>query len=133
MSNELKHHGVLGMKWGVRRMTGPDGRVLSRREADKRVSAVKDAYTKAINAEEGSREYRESFDYLVSALGGKRKIKDLTETELEQGELIAMRLLDVDNIDLERYSISTGNSKKTAVRWLDRANPLQAEAVKNFE
>ena len=39
MSNELKHYGVLGMKWGVRRYQNPDGALTS---AGKKRYAAKD-------------------------------------------------------------------------------------------
>jgi hypothetical protein len=34
--NELKHYGILGMRWGVRRKSGTDGRVGSAKQAPKK-------------------------------------------------------------------------------------------------
>lgn len=37
----LAHYGILGMKWGVRRERGPDGLVVKRSRAEKKVSKAK--------------------------------------------------------------------------------------------
>lgn len=129
---EIIHSGIRGMRWGVRHMRGPDGKTINRQEVNNRLPYVSKAVLKTSASKPGSKEEQNSFDTIVSALAGNKKIKDLSKTEMEQGELIALRLLDRDNIDLERYSISLTKNKKFATRYLDTTNPLQSAAVKKI-
>lgn len=81
-NEELQHHGILGMKWGVRRYQNADGSLTA--AGRKRVAKMKDEYTsltgkrlirkptKKSNVETANKETSKE----------KKRIKDMTDDEL---------------------------------------------------
>lgn len=98
-SNELQHHGILGMRWGVRRRRGPEGRVKSKIESkstermtvetlrQKSIAAMTNQELKALN----------------ERLNLERQYKDLTSKDISFGKKIVNNVLKrVGNKILER-------------------------------
>lgn len=83
--NELAHHGIKGMKWGVRKDKKKEG-VLARRRREK--------------------EEKYSEDYRQYQALKKRKTYELSNQELQA--LIKRNQLEVQYKDLKRKDISTG-------------------------
>ena len=87
MKNELYHHGILGMKWGVRRYQNPDGSLT----LEGRRRYLKDAAIQA--KKERKKDYKNrrglSDDELqekITRLEKEKRLKDLTEEDMAPGE-----------------------------------------------
>ena len=87
MKNELYHHGILGMKWGVRRYQNPDGSLT----LEGRRRYLKDAAIQA--KKERKKDYKNRrglSDYelqeKITRLEKEKRLKDLTEEDMAPGE-----------------------------------------------
>ena len=92
-NNELYHHGVLGMKWGVRRSPGQLG---SRRKAKKLAKQRKENLAKARKTKAERKE---------AMAKGKIKPKDMTDAELKK---------NIERLKLEKEYMSL--KKETSVQ-----------------
>ena len=79
--NALSHYGILGMRWGVRRERGADGRVGTKKQsAEQQIRADR---KKAVR--ERSTMPSEQLKERISRLEMEKKLRELTSSELERG------------------------------------------------
>lgn len=102
MSNELYHHGIKGMHWGVRRYQNPDGTLTNagkRRELRDQARADK-AARKAVKIDRKYAKKNASIlsdselNARINRLQKERQFKDLSEESIKPGRYKAKQLLD---------------------------------------
>ena len=116
---ELYHHGIKGMKWGVRRYQNSDGTLTpaGKKRYDKQVRASRKADVKNRRTLSDS-----EIEQKIKRLESEKKLKNLTEEDLSPGRKAASDILK-----------SAGNKVLTAAAAGAAAYAVKVAMTKKFD
>ena len=92
---ELKHHGIKGMKWGVRRTEEELARARSHVNNTKSLSRSTTKLRRTAEMEDPSKMSDEELRQKVQRMNLEKQYKDLSTSQVNKGEAITMAALDV--------------------------------------
>ena len=119
---ELYHHGVLGMKWGVRRTAAQLGhQIKTRRVAKQRKQNLEKA--RKARAEKKAAEVERQ----KKLAAGKIKVKDMTEAELR--DKINRLELEKKYKDLQKSTVESTRGRQFLDKFLDASTEKLADSV----
>lgn len=79
--SELEHHGVKGMKWGIRRKTGSSGLATAAGHTAKGIAAAKQVHTKTLKTRHHSEEAKQAHE--IAKKVQKHGVHSLSNDELK--------------------------------------------------
>ena len=131
----LQHHGILGMKWGVRRYQNKDGSLTSAGKKHRSIGqTIKDYKTNKVRKKnlEKARvarvEKKQAAEQRARDLkAGKIKAKDMTDDELRTK--IARLEMEKQYKDLSRDTETLSRGKKFINKFLDSTSDKVADNV----
>lgn len=122
-TNELCHHGILGMKWGVRRYQNKDGTLTAAGKKKKKASDDKKAKRSMKNDVKNRRLLSDNaLKQKIERLKLQKQLKDLTKEEIQPGKKFVSDVL-------------SSSGKKVATAFVTGAvlYGTKAALTKNFD
>lgn len=116
MRDELYHHGIKGMHWGIRRYQNPDGTYT---DAGKRHEAKMDRKRAAKNASQLS---DDELQARITRLQREKQLRDLTSDVVRPGRKKALDLLDRYGNQVAAAAVGAA----TTVYITNRINPQKS-------